>query len=642
MPPSLKRLLELLSQAERIGVIGSPSSTSQLSLEILGSAATKKLVGELAFFHYRQENRDHYAFGQITEVKMRNIWHEDPTMRSLIRQRGKVEPISERQDTHQGEMTISAVFADRGERYQEAIMGTVPPTGTPIYIADDAILKALLARYQPLLFYLGTVYGSTPRLPLWFKHFGSSEDGAGEAYHIGIFGKTGSGKSVLAKMIMLAYARHPSMGLMIFDPQGEFSRDMQLTQAPTQMGQVLCPAVLQPLQRFPRVYTLQSIRLDTWETFFELLTEAEFFSQLGIKSANYQEVAREQLETFFGQRGPDGKRKYRLKRLNEEVLKAALKYLSEQIGNIYAQEAGIKRVKDTIQRTLREIDAAKANDFLSQPTPLRIWNRITALFQATDPGRRTPTQIIQEGLRGGSTGKRPLVVIDLSSQRPEGISQSDWDNKIKPLILNRFISELIRNAEEYYQQNHSLNALVLFDEAHRFIPHNKPSEERLERVKRRIVDAVRTTRKYGLGWMFLSQTLSSLDSEVVQQLRVLFLGFGLSMGTEYQRLREIVGDRESLHLYQQFHDPQSAFDPALREYAFMTLGPVSPLSFAGTPLFLRAFTNLTDFLQANNLQIASHVESIFPQEGLWATIEGPEEAEKAAVHEDEAEEEEED
>jgi len=34
----------------------------------------------------------------------------------------------------------------------------------------------------------------------------SGREGAGEAYHIGIFGKTGSGKSVLAKMILVAYA----------------------------------------------------------------------------------------------------------------------------------------------------------------------------------------------------------------------------------------------------------------------------------------------------------------------------------------------------------------------------------------------------------------------------------------------------
>ncbi len=117
------------------------------------------------------------------------------------------------------------------------------------------------------------------------------------------------------------------------------------------------------------------------------------------------------------------------------------------------------------------------------------------------------------------------------------------------------------------------------------------------------VDAVRTTRKYGLGWMFLSQTLSSLDSEIVQQLRISFFGFGLSMGSEYQKLRELVsGQTESMNLYQRFRDPQSSFDPSSKEYSFMTVGPVSPLSFSGTPLFFNAFNSLSDFVDANNLR----------------------------------------
>ena len=43
-------------------------------------------------------------------------------------------------------------------------------------------------------------------MPMWFKHFGDEKDdpeAAGEGYHIGIFGKNGSGKSVLARMMML-------------------------------------------------------------------------------------------------------------------------------------------------------------------------------------------------------------------------------------------------------------------------------------------------------------------------------------------------------------------------------------------------------------------------------------------------------
>jgi hypothetical protein len=74
------------------------------------------------------------------------------------------------------------------------------------------------------------------------------------------------------------------------------------------------------------------------------------------------------------------------------------------------------------------------------------------------------------------------------------------------------------------------------------------------------------------------------------------------LGTEFTSLREIVGgDPNALKLYQSFRDPHSSFDVASRQYAFMTTGPVSPLSFAGTPLFLTAFNTPEEFLQTNGL-----------------------------------------
>src|SRR6266542_2339685 len=147
----------LIDQTERIGVVGSPSSTSQLTLDILGTAVTRKLVGELAIFRFVQDSLSHYALGQITEVKLRNIWHEDPTMRSLIRQRGRVDAVSERQDTHLGEMTVSAVFMTGTKRYEPSILGTVPSTGTNIHLVNDDVLDEMLAPYKQQLFYLGRV-----------------------------------------------------------------------------------------------------------------------------------------------------------------------------------------------------------------------------------------------------------------------------------------------------------------------------------------------------------------------------------------------------------------------------------------------------------------------------------------------------
>ena len=97
---------------------------------------------------------------------------------------------------------------------------------------------------------------------------------------------------------------------------------------------------------------------------------------------------------------------------------------------------------------------------------------------------------------------------------------------------------------------------------------------------------------------FISEHAYSID--IINQLRIHFFGFGLALGSEFQALKEIAGgDPNSLKLYQSFRDPHSAFDSRFRQYPFMTVGPVSPLSFAGTPLFLTAFNTPEEFLQAN-------------------------------------------
>lgn len=582
-----RNLDHLVDAAERIGVVGSPSSTGELALDILGSAASKKLVGELALFRYLQDTQQHYALGQITEVTLRNIWHEDPTMRSLIRQRGRVDAVSERQDTHQGEMTISAVFADNAGNYRPSILGTVPATGTPIHLVEDALLDELLSPYRDQMFYLGHVYGSKPKLPLWFKHFDTGPDGAGEAYHLGIFGKTGSGKSVLAKMILLAYARHKRMGLFVFDPQGEFSIGLRDQSMPKHMGRILCPALLNGLDRDFQLYDLTKIQLDRWEVFIEILIEFGFFFDLGIKSSSYQVAVADYVEDLMRDSA-----KYKFAGLNDQVFLDVLDHIDANIHRVYADGKGIERVQGFLSEARQNVEAGK-----SHPAKVK-WDRTVRFFKAGE-GTRSPTQIVKAALAPDRSGKRLMIVVDLS-QRPPDITQSIWDMKIKPLLIDRFLDALIREAEAAYQEERSLNTLVVLDEAHRLAPQGRAKNERAERIKSNLVDGVRTTRKYGLGWMFLSQTLSSLDIEIVQQLRISFFGFGLSMGAEYQKLRELVGgQKESIRLYQRFRDPQSAFDPASREYSFMTIGPVSPLSFAGTPLFFNAFNTTEGFISAN-------------------------------------------
>jgi len=573
---------QLISSSERIGVIGSPSSTSELSLDILGTAVTKKLVGELALFRFSQDGKPHYALGQMTEVQLRNIWLEDPTMRSLARQRGQVNPVSGQQDTHLGKMTVSAVFGDESNRFEPSILGTVPATGTFIHLATDQILDRLLERYRDEIFYLGYVYGSTPKLPLWFKHFGTGPHGAGEAYHLGIFGKTGSGKSVLAKMILLAYARYSDMAIFVIDPQGEFSKDTR-GELRAEGFPLNLASVLAQLNKEVVIKSVRELVLDRWDLFSEILYESPFFERLSIPKGENRKIASEILAERL-QRA-----RIILQSLYDRTsFNRAWQILGDE--NVQLQFYRTQTSRDRFNTVYQE---ANQDEFFNN-----YWGPITKLFRRDRRGAISVDSLIQETFDLTKI-RRPVVVIDLSREMATGLY---WNDTIQALVIKRLLDGLTYLAESAFRENRFLNTLVILDEAHRLAPREKIENEAQETVRNSLLDAVRTTRKYGLGWMFISQTLSSLHREIIGQLRIFFFGFGLALGTEFVSLKEIVGgDPNALKLYQSFRDPHSAFDIASRQYAFMTIGPVSPLSFAGTPLFLTAFNTPEKFLQTNRL-----------------------------------------
>lgn len=597
--PTPQPLEQVVAKTERLGVIGSPSSTSELAVDVVGTAVARKLVGELAMFPFQQDGVAHYALGQITEIELKNVWHEDPTMRSLIRQRGRIDAVSERQDTHLGKMAISAVFKHMavsagsdgthgGMSYEPSIMGTVPSTGTAIHLVNDDVLETILHRYRDQIFYLGQVYGSAPRLPLWFKHFDRGPDGAGEAYHIGIFGKTGSGKSVLAKMALCAYMRYPKMGLVILDPQGEFTKDFHGGGS----GEMRVPlaGVAKLFKKQVAKLSVRNLVLDRWELFEEILFESTFFHQLTMPKGDNRHDACAKLSDELQ------KKKVRLEDLSgRAAFNTAWAILADP------------KVQQVFYRTpasRERFEAARADanqdDFFE-----RYWKPVTALFDKSRPQARTVELALNWVLDASATnGVRPILVIDLSRETAHGLL---WNDTIQSLVIKRLLDGITTTAERRFQEGHEkgLNTLVLIDEAHRLAPRQLPENGSTSGgVRNVLIDAVRTTRKYGLGWLFISQTLSSLHTEILQQLRIQFFGFGLSMGQEFQALRQLVGgDDSALRLYGLFRDPHSSFDIASRQYSFMTTGPISPLSFAGTPLFLNAFNHIDQFAAANGLTL---------------------------------------
>ena len=481
-------------------------------------------------------------------------------------------------------MIISAVFCQGSvAKYEPSILGTVPSTGTHIHLATDPVLDELLEPCQNQLFYLGHVYGSQPKLPLWFKHFESGPEGAGEAYHLGIFGKTGSGKSVLAKMILLAYARYAQMALLVVDPQGEFARDMR-DDSPSGEFDLHAGSVARKLGKQPEVFSVKDLVLDRWDLFEQILSESRFFEQLTIPKGDNRELACGVLAD-------------RLKRGNVKLEDLHKRESFDRAWQLL-QDSGVQQVfyrtPTSRGRFNDAMFSADADYFYDQH-----WKPVTRLFRVDRANAKKVESVLLGLLQPGTTA-RPIYIIDLSREQASGLF---WNDKIQSLVIKRLLQGLSGMAERRYQENQSLNTLVIIDEAHRLAPRDLPTNnDAASGVRSALIEAARTTRKYGLGWLFISQTLSSLHTEILQQLRIIFFGFGLGLGQEFQSLKQLVGSSgTALDLYRLFRDPHSSFDTQSRQYSFMTIGPVSPLSFAGSPLFLNAFNTVDAFLEANDL-----------------------------------------
>ena len=587
-----KKINYFLNNSSIIGTIGSPSSTIELALDILESSVTRQLVGELAIFRYLQDSKNHYAIGQIIEIVLKNFLLEDPTIKSVARKRGSVNPISGIQDVHIGKLLCSAIFTSSDDLIEPSLLGTVPPTGTYVYQVNDDILSTILEKQKNSLLYLGNSYGSKTKLPMWFKHFDYGENGAGEAYHLGIFGITGSGKSTLAKMILTAYSKFRQMGLLVLDPVGEFSksfandnssntdREYQNSDSNFNMKKIM-----NFLNKQVVSINVRNLVLDRWSLFEEILLESQIFHQLTIKGPN-KGFAVDALIPKLRNKTTLTKL---IKRESFDLFMNELRKEEIQL-LIFSTPEPRKRLNNLVSN----MDERNLDNLYSQ-----YWVPICSLFED-----RPEAVTIDDLLEKFSWKLKPLIVVDLSEQTAHNMQLRYWNETIQSLILKRLLKGLVSLGEKTWQKNTSLNTLVVLDEAHRYARKDEFSDSNLEQLRLTLLDAVRTTRKYGLGWLFISTSLSSIHRDILQQLRIMFFGFGLSLGNDLVTLRELVSDEKAIDLYRTFTDPASSFNSKSRKYSFMTQGPVSPLSFSGAPFFFNAF-NPNSFIKENKFDIKS-------------------------------------
>ena len=589
---------------DEIGLVGSPSTTAKVTVDIMEDATGSPLRGQLVSLTHQMDEQYLIGLGTVTEIRTSNRWHEDPNMRGVLKRHGSLPHLSAVGDVRTADVAVQAVYlsdtADPGEGNPPTESGgslaMSPTTGAEVHRITDTFLSDLLRRHRDELVYLGTAYGMEDvKLPMTLRHFGPVlQGGIGEAYHTGIFGMSGSGKSGFATYLLAAYARHPKLGILVMDPQGQFSSEVGL------------PFSLQSWsRRVGRKVDVHSVSRNlrlrqNAPLLTELLEQTRFFrDMLSIKARENRESATEEFRRILQHQ--TGWKDSEPRQLLRTIL-GALSNDTTALTRIYADQRGRDRVLSQI--------ASMLNNPSEFQIALNLFEPLHSLFTASNSQgeRRVPMESVLHGLLAADSEIRPLVVIDLSTQLSGAAGDPDSpaaildSTPIKARLLREICSTVARVAEQRFGEsradgNPGLNTMVVFDEAQRFAAET-PEDEESKALADRLVDYVRTTRKYGLGWTFITQEVGSLRRGIYSQLRVRSFGYGLTSGTELHRLRETIGDPEALELYRSFVDPQ-AIQPS--EYSFMLTGPVSPLSFTGAPVFLSVYTDFDKFKRANGI-----------------------------------------
>lgn len=584
---------------ENVGIVGSPSTTVKATVDILEDATGSSLHGQLVYFSHVLDNGHLFALGTVTDIKTTNRWHEDANMRGVLKRYGSLPHLSGVGDVRTAEVLVQAAYlsqtpdllGDEPPIESGGMLAMSPTTGARVSRVTDDFLRQLLRRHESEIVYLGHLYRTDVRLPLTLRHFGPPDQGgSGEAYHCGIFGMTGSGKSVFAAYLLAALVRHPSLGVFIMDPQGQFTSQeglpFSLQEWAEQQGREVQTYAISSQLRLPKDAYLLSDLLGLTRFFSDLLT---------IKALENRESAVAEFTRILQNSGAWESAD------PNDVLRSALTVLAND-------QQALQRIYSSQQSRARLIGAL--NSILSDNSQFQLalecFHPLHSLFTPTNLSgsqRQSLWGVVQSAL-DPSTGRRPLVIIDFTSPTDGVVSTLDSSQRllestpVKARILRLVCSILNRNAEQLYRQGRSLNTLVVFDEAQRFAAES-PEDPESAQLAEKLVDYVRTTRKYGLGWTFITQEIGSLRRGIYAQLRVRCFGYGLTSGTEIQRLRDTIGDPSALELYRTFVDP-AAIRPS--KFPFMLTGPISPLSFTGAPVFLSVYTDFNRFKEDNRFE----------------------------------------
>ena len=536
---------------EADAVIGSKNSISEFNVDILEDSLEKALEGKIFSFEHKEEGKQKITLCQLEGLKSRNPWHETSVLKSVIKKKGTLKNLSGEADTKAATLQKMGVYVKKDGVYRPDRLNTPPLSGTLIYELTDDLLFDIVQDKQGL-FCPGTIYGSDTRAPLQLKHFGETPEGFGEAHRIGVFGKSGSGKSVLAAQMLAGFARNKEMGILILDPQGEF-KDDRFDEGNEDFEFSFHNMVNEVREDFYRM-DLDGIKLEDRKTFVSLLKRQGILHMVNIGSEEYRNQIVEDVTQNMDRNRIDPK--------DMDL---------EQFRDMVASAADAVYTGDREERVIQGFQ-----DFNERIR--RLFNEIQDLFTETE-GRRSIDQFIEAVLE-----EHKMVILDLSVEQVFS-DLALGESEVKYVLLNGIIKRIKREVRREFRSGDRSNVLVALDEAHEYVPQGRVSNNDLSEVRDNLIELQKTSRKFGIGWMFINQRTADFNKDVYSQLEDYVYAWGLGVGSDESNVKDIVG-KNMFRTYDNLPNPKQT-----GIFTYMVYGGIVGIGTQGMPLIIEGFSD---------------------------------------------------
>ncbi len=610
-----------MTSTQPLAIVGSPSTNSHITLDLLESATGHPLVGQLLYLEQTMNDCTELALGTVTEVTTNNRWHTDASFRGVIRERGEIPGMSgDVGDTRAASINLQATYRQHDPVGPWSAGGPSfrmsPATGTKVRQVSNSLVADLVST-TPDLHYLGNLHDTDVRAPFNMRDF-SGDRGA---YHLATFGMTGSGKTGFSSYLLASLMRHPRLGMIIIDPQGQWSGEAGLPFSVQAWAAEIGRDVV--VRRIA-----EDLRMDKDASLFgQLLSKTRFLPELMKMSAETQELVTDEIVKVT--RATSGWEEMSTPAFLDALLTGLMQ--PHVLRNVYADLSRRERLLTALAEVRGEapthdcegnpatpgqyampseaVMQQRRDDVIAQLLPLHnlfashnpagaprhsLWGAIKSVFDS-DPTKPAPVLILDMSTAAGVSWLDLALADDDQLAAAEATRILDQD-AIKAAILRRTCQTLKNASEDAFRDGTTLNTMVVLDEAWRYAPPpHTVTEPEIKELSNDLAGYARDTRKFGIGWFYITQSPRSLNPDIWDQLAVRFIGYGLA-GADLAKVGEVLDTTDHLNLYRGFAPPDARTP---RQYPFMISGPVSPLSLTRAPLFIDAPTNFDDFRVAN-------------------------------------------